>query len=137
MEGKSNWYGIECEGRLHGLFTHFVRNSISNQIDKRTQHIYFTKEFLKDKSAARVIEEITINSNFIVSVEVTKDTWQFVSPNMKVRCHIIYRIVDDVPFELKNTDSIFIDKTGMYNVLCFTKHNALVVKPSDYSKDFL
>ena len=137
MEGKSNWYGIECEGRYCGLFTHFVRYSISKTIDKRTQHIYFTKEYLVDENAAQTIEQLTMDSSYVVSVEVNKTNWKYVSPNMKVRCHLIYRIVDDYPFELKNTDSIFIDKTGMYNVLCFTKHNALVVKPEDYSKDFL
>jgi hypothetical protein len=136
MEGKKNWYGIECEGRLHGLFTHFVRYEIDSEIDKRTQHIYFTKEFLTSPAAAEMIEEMTFY-NYVVSVEVNKDNWQLVSPNMKVRCHLIYRVIDDNPFELKPTDSIFIDKVGMYNVLCFTKHNALVVKPADYSKDFL
>ena len=137
MESKSNWYGIECEGRLSGLFTHFVRYKIADDIDERTQHIYFTKEFLTSADKAKIIEEITINTGYIVSVEVNKDNWKYVSPNMRVRCHLIYRIVDDNPFQLKNTDSIFIDKPTMYNVLCFTKHNALVVEPQDYSKDFL
>lgn len=136
MDGKKNWYGIECEGRLSGLFTHFVRYEIANEIDDRTQHIYFTKEFLTNPAAAEMIEEMTFY-NYIVSVEVNKDNWNLVTPNMKVRCHLIYRIIDDNPFELKPTDSIFIDKPTMYNVLCFTKHNALVVEPSDYSKDFL
>ena len=137
MEGKANWYGIECEGRYSGLFTYFVRHSIEQDIDGRIQHIYFTKEFVKDITNAKIIEEISIKNEYVVSVEVTKENYQFITPNIRVRCHLIYRIVDDNPFELKDTDSIFIDKTNMYNVLCFTKHNALVVKPSDYSKDFL
>jgi hypothetical protein len=136
MESKGSWYGIECEGRYSGLFTYFVRDKISNEIDPRTKQIYFTKEALTETSA-KDIEELSIVTNYVISVEVDKDNWKFVTPNIRVRCHLMYRIVDDNIFELKETDSIFIDKKNMYNVLCFTKHNALVVTPNDYSKDFL
>lgn len=137
MNNKSNWYGIECEGRYQGLFTYFVRYSIGSKINKKTQHIYFTKEYLSSNSNAEIIESIAIENKYIVSVEVNKKNWKYITPNIRVRCHLIYRIIDSIPFELKQNDSIFIDSSTMYNVLCYTKCNALIVKPEDYSKDYL
>lgn len=138
MHGKSNWYGKEVEGRLYGLITKFIRYEVGELDNPDLQHLYFTKEFIDDvEDAAEQIEELSINTKLIISVECNKNNYHKITPNMKVRCHLIYRIIDDYPFDLKETDSIFIDKEGMYNVLCFNKYQALPVKPIDYSNDFL
>lgn len=133
MEGKDYWYGKEVEGRLFGLFTLFNRNKLGIVTDK-VRHLYFTIEFWQIKNSAEQIESFLLN--YPVSIEVDEDTYKLVTPNMKVHAHIIYRIQDKNIFDLKETDSLFIDG-NMYNVLCFTKHNAYNVNYTDYSNDTL
>ena len=138
MQGKSNWYGKEVEGRLHGLLTKFIRYEVGSLDIPDLQHLYFTKEFIDTvDNAAKQIEDLSINTKYMISVECNSANYHKITPNMKVRCHLIYRIEDDMPFDLKETDSIFIDKKEMYNVLCFTKHQAYKVTPIDYSNDVL
>lgn len=134
MQGKPNWIGIECEGRLIGLKTYFIRY-YAGQIPKGIVQVYFTREFLLTKGAKKVIESY-LTSNYVVTIETNKQTYHSITPNMKVKAHIIYRIEDEIPFDLKETDSIFIDK-DTYNVLCFTKHQSYKVNPIDYSKDII
>ena len=138
MQGKKNWYGKEIEGRYHGLLTKFIRYELGDIDIPNLQHLYFTKEFLDEiPDASSQIEYLCINTKHIISVECNKENYDKITPNIKVRCHLIYRVIDSNPFELKETDSIFIDKEGMYNVLCFTKHQALKTTPIDYSNDIL
>lgn len=132
MQGKDNWFGVECEGRLFGINTYFIRYAVGN-VPKEAKHIYFTREFLKTKNFEKDIERFLF-SDYIVSIETNKQTYKYITPNMKVKAHIIYRIEDTIPFDLKETDGIFIDK-DTYNVLCFQKHQAYKVNPIDYSKD--
>jgi hypothetical protein len=44
--------------------------------------------------------------------------------------------LDKNVFDLKETDSIFLDG-NIFNVLCFTKYNSLKVNYNDYSNDKL
>lgn len=133
MIGLNYWYGKEVEGRLYGLYTLFCRYEVG-KIKKNVQHIYFTIEFWNTGCAISKIENLLLD--YIVSIEVDETTYKFLTPNMKVRAHIIYRVKDKNIFNLKETDSIFIDG-NVYNVLCFTKHNALKVNYNDYSNDTL
>ena len=133
MQGKNNWIGKECEGRYHGLNTYFVRYKIDDNIPETTKHIYFTQEYVHSNNIDTIESFL---GDFAVSIEVTKHNYKLITPNMKVWAHLIYRIEDEIPFDLKETDSIFIDK-GTYNVLCFTKHQALKVNPIDYSNDIV
>lgn len=133
MRGKDYWYGKEVEGRLFGLYTLFNRNLVG-VITKDVQHLYFTVEFWELNNAAELIENLMLR--FPVSVEVTNETYKHLTPNIKVRAHIIYRVKDKNVFDLKETDSVFVDG-NMFNVLCFTKHNALKVNYNDYSNDTL
>ena len=80
-----------------------------------------------------MLEEV-IFQDYPVSIEVNEYYYKLLTPNMKVKAHIIYRIKDKNIFNLKETDSVFVDGE-MYNVLCFTKHNALKVSYNDYSND--
>ena len=98
------------------------------------QHLYFTVEFWELKNAAEQIEFWLLK--YPISVEVTSETYKHLTPNIKVRAHIIYRVKDKNVFDLKETDSVFVDG-NMFNVLCFTKHNALKVNYNDYSNDTL
>jgi hypothetical protein len=134
MQGKDNWIGIECEGRLFGLKTYFIRFKVGN-IPTDIMHLYFTREFLLQDNAQEIIESYLFKK-YIVTIETNKLTYNSITPNMKVKAHIIYRIEDSIPFDLKETDSIFIDK-DTYNVLCFNKHQAYKVNPIDYSKDII
>jgi len=133
MQGKSNWIGYECEGRLIGLLTYFVRYDV-DYIPPNIRHIYFTKEFLLTENYEAIINSYL--SKYMVTIECNIDTYKHLTPNMNAWAHIIYRIEDSIPFDLKDTDSIFIDKQ-VYNVLCFTKGTAYKVQPSDYSKDLV
>ncbi len=133
MRGKDYWYGKEVEGRLFGLHTLFNRNKVG-VITKDVQHLYFTVEFWELENAEELIEYWMLK--YPVSVEVTNETYKHLTPNIKVRAHIIYRIKDKNVFDLKETDSVFVDG-NMFNVLCFTKHNALKVNYNDYSNDTL
>ena len=133
MRGKDYWYGKEVEGRLFGLYTLFNRNRLG-VITKDVQHLYFTVEFWEQEQAARIIESVLLK--YPISVEVTSETYKHLTPNIKVRAHIIYRVKDKNVFDLKETDSVFVDG-NMFNVLCFTKHNALKVNYNDYSNDTL
>lgn len=132
MQGKANWQGKEIEGRYHGLSTYFIRHEIGIVPDY-VHHLYFTIEFFDNKDAVEQIES-WLGEQFIISIETSKDKYHLLTPNMKVWAHIIYRIDDELPHDLKETDSIFIDK-GKYNVLCFIKHQAYKVNPIDYSND--
>lgn len=133
MRGKDYWYGKEVEGRLFGLYTLFNRNRLG-KITKDVQHLYFTVEFWEQEQAVRIIENLLLK--YPISVEVTNETYKHLTPNIKVRAHIIYRVKDKNVFDLKETDSVFVDG-NMFNVLCFTKHNALKVDYNDYSNDTL
>ena len=133
MKGKSYWYGKEVEGRLFGLYTLFNRHELG-KITNKVQHLYFTIEFWKTKDCIEIIESLLID--YPISIEVNEEVYKYVTPNMKVRAHLIYRIQDKNVFDLKETDSVFVDG-NMYNVLCFTKHNALKVNYTDYSNDTL
>lgn len=133
MKGKDCWYGKEVEGRLFGLYTLFCRYKIG-KIKKSVKHIYFTIEFWETENAINDIENLLLD--YPVSIEVNEATYKHLTPNMKVRAHIIYRVKDKNIFDIKETDSVFIDG-NMYNVLCFTKHNALKVNYNDYSNDTL
>ena len=133
MQGKDFWYGKEVEGRLFGLYTLFNRNNIGTITDK-VRHLYFTIEFWKTKNCVQKIESLLLD--YPISIEVDEDTYKLVTPNMKVHAHLIYRIKDVNVFDLKETDSVFIDG-NIYNVLCFTKHNAYNVNYVDYSYDTL
>jgi hypothetical protein len=134
MQGKENWIGIECEGRLIGLKTYFIRYKIG-KIPKDIVHLYFTREFFTISNSLEIIESY-LTSNYVITLETNKDTYYRITPNMKVKAHIIYRINDEIPFDLKETDSIFIDK-DTYNVLCFSKYQSYKVTPIDYSKDIV
>jgi len=133
MKGEASWYGKEVEGRLYGLNTLFCRHEIGF-IKPETVHLYFTIEFWETENCIENIEKFLIK--YVISIEVNEETYKYVTPNMKVRAHLIYRIKDKNIFDLKETDSIFIDG-DMYNVLCYTKHNALKVGYNDYSNDTL
>ena len=133
MRGKDYWDGKEVECRLFGLHTLFNRNKVG-VITKDVQHLYFTVEFWELENAEELIEYWMLK--YPVSVEVTNETYKHLTPNIKVRAHIIYRIKDKNVFDLKETDSVFVDG-NMFNVLCFTKHNALKVNYNDYSNDTL
>jgi len=133
MQGKSNWIGVECEGRLFGLLTYFIRYSVGT-IPNNIKHLYFTREFLIQENAIPLIESYLLD--YMITIECNKETYKLITPNMKVRSHIIYRIEDNIPFDLKETDSIFIDK-DTYNVLCYNKYQALKVTPIDYSRDII
>lgn len=137
MIGKKNWYGKEVEGRLYGLNTKFIRYEVGELDPYEVQHLYFTREFLETEGGIEQIEFFCINSKYMISVECNKNTFNLLTPNIKVRAHLIYRVVEDNIFKLKETDSIFIDTEEPYNVLCFTKHNSLKVTPNDYSNDKL
>lgn len=132
MEGKGYWYGKEVEGRLYGLYTLFNRYEVGKITDK-VKHLYFTLEFWEQDNAAAIIEDL-IFRDLPVSIEVNQDSYFLLTPNMKVKAHVIYRVKDKNIFNLKETDSVFVDG-NMYNVLCFTKHNALKVSYNDYSND--
>ena len=134
MQGKSNWQGKEIEGRFHGLTTYFIRKEIG-EIPKGVSHLYFTIEFLDTPNGIEQIESY-LGVPYIVSIETSKDKYHLITPNMKVWAHIIYRIDDAFPHDLKETDSIFIDKEK-YNVLCFNKYQAYKVNPIDYSNDIV
>ena len=54
MQGKSNWIGVECEGRLFGLLTYFIRYSVGT-IPNNIKHLYFTREFLIQENAIPLI----------------------------------------------------------------------------------
>ena len=136
MQGRDYWYGKEVEGRLYGLYTLFVRNKFPNEfftkkINKKVKHIYYTIESW-NTDYIDFIESLI--EDYPVSIEVDKDTYHRLTPNMKVHCHIIYRIKDFNIFDLKETDSIFIDG-NTFNVLCFSKHNAIKVDYKDYQND--
>lgn len=133
MKGKSYWYGKEVEGRLFGLYTLFNRHELGEITDK-VQHLYFTIEFWENKDCVEIMESLLLD--YPISIEVNEEVYKYVTPNMKVRAHLIYRIQDKNVFDLKETDSVFVDG-NMYNVLCFTKHNALKVNYTDYSNDTL
>ena len=68
--------------------------------------------------------------------EVDSETYLLLTPTLKVKAHIIYRIKDKNVFDLKETDSIFLDG-NTFNVLCFTKHNSLKANYNDYANDKL
>lgn len=132
MRGKNYWYGKEVEGRLYGLYTMFIRHEIG-PITEKVKHLYFTIEFWENPEAVKILEE-QIFKDLIVSIEVDEKVYSKVTPNIKVKAHLIYRFKDLNVFDLKETDSIFIDG-NTFNVLCFTKHNALVVDYDKYSND--
>jgi hypothetical protein len=134
MQGKDNWIGIECEGRLYGIKTYFIRHKIG-KIPADIFHLYFTREFLLIEGAESIIESYLFQK-YTITVETNKETYKYITPNIKVKAHIIYRIEDSTPFDLKETDSIFIDK-DTYNVLCYNKYQAYKVNPIDYSKDII
>ena len=131
MQDRKYWYGKEVEGRYYGLWTLFNRHEVG-PITDTVHHLYFTNEFWQLKDAAEQIEKYIID--YPVSVEVDNTTFKNLTPNIKVRAHILYRIKDKQVFDLKDTDSVFIDGE-IYNVLCFTKHNALKVGYADYAFD--
>ncbi len=133
MQGKDNWKGHECEGRLHGVKTYFVRNEIGTVPDD-CLHVYFTREYLHEISNLRHLEEFVTKTNKFVTIECNKQTFSKLTPNMRVRAHLIYRIEDEVPHKLKSTDEVMID-FDTYNVLCFTKWQALHVSHADYARD--
>lgn len=133
MQGKDNWKGHECEGRLHGVKTYFVRNEIRTVPDD-CLHVYFTREYLHEISNLRHLEEFVTKTNKFVTIECNKQTFSKLTPNMRVRAHLIYRIEDEVPHKLKSTDEVMID-FDTYNVLCFTKWQALHVSHADYARD--
>jgi len=137
MQKKNNWYGKEVEGRLYGIETKFIRYEIGEIDPVKVKHLYFTKEFLETKGGVEQIEDLCINSNYMISVECNNKNYHLLTPNIKVRTHLIYRVVDDNIFNLKPTDSVFIDKTEPYHVICFTKYNGLAVQPNDYKDDIL
>ena len=103
MQGKDNWVGIECEGRLYGIKTYFIRNKIG-KINSDIFHLYFTREFLFKKDAQEIIESYLFKK-YTITIETNKETYKFITPNMKVKTHIIYRIEDTIPFDLKETDT--------------------------------
>ncbi len=128
MEGKEYWYGKEVEGRLYGLWTMFCRHKVG-PIDKKISHLYFTIEFWEVENCIEIFEDAILNHT--ISIEVNELVYNRIPSNVKVRAHLIYRIKDKNVFDLKETDSIFLDGE-MYNVLCFTKHNNLKVGYNDY-----
>jgi len=134
MQGKSNWQGKEIEGRFHSMPTYFIRNKIG-KIPLFIYHLYFTIEFFDTLNGIKEIETY-LGQKYVVSIEINKEKYNLLTPNMKVWAHIIYRIDDAFPHDLKETDSIFIDKEK-YNVLCFTKHQAYKVNSIDYSNDIV
>jgi hypothetical protein len=133
MQGKDNWIGYEVEGRYFGILTKFIRYHIG-EIPEGIFHLYFTREYLL-KYGVQDIEKYLFGK-YIITIECNKESYNLITPNMKVKCHIIYRIEDAIPFDLKETDSIFIDK-DTYNVLCYNKYQAYKVNPIDYSKDII
>lgn len=131
MRGKDFWYGKEVEGRLYGIYTLFNRNKLGI-INDKVKHLYFTIEFWNVNNCIDIMEEYM--HKYPVSIEVDNNKYNLLTPNLKVNCHIIYRIKDKNVFDLKNTDSIFIDGE-IFNVLCFNKYNAMKVNYIDYSND--
>ena len=135
MQGQKNWLGVECEGRYFGLKTMFVREQYEAPPEEYC-HIYFTREFLKDKTNIIFLEQFILSSQKCITIECNNDTYKYLTPNMKVRAHIIYRIDDQNVQQLKPTDEIMID-ADTYKVICYTKHNGMQVNYSDYANDTL
>ena len=133
MQGKDYWYGKEVEGRLFGLFTLFNRYK-QGVITKNVHHLYYTIEFWNVESAVSIMESYV--EDYQVSIEVDAKTYKKLTPTLKVKAHIIYRIKDKNVFDLKETDSIFLDG-DVFNVLCLSKYNYLKVNYNDYSNDKL
>lgn len=135
MLGQKNWLGIECEGRYAGLKTMFVRAEYETPPEDYS-HIYFTREFLIDKENVLFLEKFILDTTKCVTIECNNETYKYLTPNMKVRAHIIYRIEDTNVNKLKHTDEVMID-CGVYNVLCFTKLTGMQVSYADYANDTL
>lgn len=133
MRGHDYWYGKEVEGRLYGLWTMICRHKVG-PINSKVKHLYFTIEFWGVEDCLEIFEDAILNHT--VSIEVDEYVYDRIPSNVKVRAHLIYRIKDKNVFDLKETDSVFVDGES-YNVLCFTKHNALKVGYDDYSNDIL
>ena len=133
MQGKDYWYGKEVEGRLFGLFTLFNRSK-QVVITKNVHHLYYTIEFWNVESAVSIMESYV--EDYQISIEVDAKTYKKLTPTLKVKAHIIYRIKDKNVFDLKETDSIFLDG-DVFNVLCLSKYNSLKVNYNDYSNDKL
>lgn len=131
MQGKDYWYGREVEGRLFGLYTLFNRHK-QGEITNKVHHLYYTIEFWNVRNAISIMESFV--EDYQISIEVDSETYLLLTPTLKVKAHIIYRIKDTNVFDLKDTDSIFVDG-NTFNVLCFTKHNSLRVKYNDYAND--
>ncbi len=133
MQGQENWIGTECEGRLHGLKTLFVRNQFKNP-PSDCHHVYFTREFLCYEKNILFLENYLLHTTKCVTIECNNETYKLLTPNMKVRAHIIYRIEDASIHKLKPTDEIMID-AETFNVLCYTKLNGMEVSYADYVSD--
>ena len=141
MYGKGQWIGKEVEGRYSDLLTYFVRD-LSFGIDipnlNEYPHYYFTIEYMKkcskDTEEINQIRQILNETNSAVTIEANLKTIKQIPPDLFNRCHIIYRIDDDVVQLLKQTDTLSID-AGWYRVHQITKCNMMEINPDNYKFD--
>lgn len=142
MYGKKQWRGLEVEGRYSDIMTFFIRELIDGKLDVKNilefPHYYFTIEYMKQcvegTTEIKVIRNILDTTNCAVTIEAGPDTIKQIPPDLFNRCHIIYRIHDDVMQRLKDTDTLSID-AGWYRVSQITKCNMMHINPDNYKFD--
>jgi hypothetical protein len=142
MYGKKQWRGLEVEGRYSDIMTFFVRDLVNGKLDVKNitefPHYYFTIEYMSKCSdqttEIQIIRDILDTTNCAVTIEANSETIKQIPPDLFNRCHIIYRIQDDVMQRLKDTDTLSID-AGWYRVSQITKCNMMHINPDNYKFD--
>ena len=139
MYGKSQWIGIESEGRLSDVKTLFIRKGELPIGWAKYPHIYFTIEFVRNAIPTHDWHaplDVLENSNATVTLETSEDTFDNLPLSLCNRVHLIYRIQDTKGHinKLKQFDTISIDH-GWYRCTQITHGNCTKTSPDNYKYD--
>ena len=129
------WFGPEVEGRLSGIETMFVRNTVP-VVTKLIPHVYFTVEFVRANKPENwdAMRTMRFEEGKIVSIEVDDGCFENVPADLFNACHIIYRVKGKFMDRLKKLDTVTVD-VRPYNIFWASKDHMTHVPPDAYGVD--